>query len=58
MKRGTAEVKTTPTTRKASLSQDQSDRGPPRIDTRVSRMALSKSAVERHIWLGGQARRM
>ncbi len=31
---------------RVALSQDQSDMGPPRMDSRVSRMARSKAAVE------------
>ena len=39
-----------------AFSQDHSDRGPPRMDSKASLMATSNSMVVRMIWVGGQVR--
>ena len=40
-----------------ALSHDHSGRGPPKIDSRVSLTAVSKSLAAWQMWLGGQVRR-
>ena len=39
-----------------AFSQDHSDRGPPTMDSRASRMARSNSMAAPLIWEGGQVR--